>query len=373
MPLKGTKSAASESGWITLDVSGTNVVTYYRQAQFIANPGGNQSGSFGRSCAISNDANYIAIGAHTANGNGSQKGAVYIYSNVSNTFTLQTTLYQNTGANSSFFGFSVDLNDDGTYLVVGAPSANTLSTVVPKTYVYTRNGNSWTNIVTLDASQTKNTSEYGRSVAISNDGNYICVSAPEQKLGTNSAGILYFYTNNSNAWTEEANIFGANIAFYRLGLINIAINSDGSTVVADQESGTGNDTPVFTRSGNIWSQWGNISNSTIASPQRISMSGDANILIINGNVFYSKNTWTYTSTINDIGFQGQLSNNGTTYAAYTNRTVRIANGDQNLYSYLQEVIPIPLIPSQSGDIDIDSTGNTVLVTCNTGAYIIRKI
>ena len=136
MPLKGTKSAFSESGFISSDTSGTpQTQNAYSQLQTITPDLG---GTSFISIAISSDGNYIALGASRANANGSDKGAVTIYSNVDNVYTLQTTLYQNTNPNNQYFGESVSLNSDGTYLVVGAPSGN-LSTQVPKSYVYGRN------------------------------------------------------------------------------------------------------------------------------------------------------------------------------------------------------------------------------------------
>ena len=92
---------------------------------------------FGYSLAISANGNILAVGAPGTNSN---SGAVYIYKVTNTGFVLFKTINSSSLPEiqpSDQFGFSLDLTSDGSTLVVGSPSSDTLNLNSGKVYVFT--------------------------------------------------------------------------------------------------------------------------------------------------------------------------------------------------------------------------------------------
>ena len=77
---------------------------------------------FGKSVYVSDDGTYLAVGASSEDQNGNNSGACYIFyrANITSNFAQQAKLDPSDGAFSDEFGTSVTLNADATYFVGGA-------------------------------------------------------------------------------------------------------------------------------------------------------------------------------------------------------------------------------------------------------------
>ena len=95
----------------------------------------------------------------------------------------------------SYFGYSVDISNDGLTVVVGAPAAGGGA---GSATVFTFNGTSWT----LSATLVTTTADYtfGWSVAISGDGHTIVVGAPRARGFAGYAGV---FTETGGVWSSE--------------------------------------------------------------------------------------------------------------------------------------------------------------------------
>jgi hypothetical protein len=186
--------------------------------------------SFGESVSIYND--ILAIGASSIS---SSKGAVYLYKNISNTWTYYQTLTGSSATAGSKFGGVVRIDQSGLKTIVVGNKA-TGSGVV---YVFSYNtssaywdqstilyadrtltsslqeiNNNWTPLITSSA----NPDGYGNSVAIYE--NNILVGAPTDTIYkqydgssvSRQRGAVYFYENCNNSlhlWKIVQKSFGS--------------------------------------------------------------------------------------------------------------------------------------------------------------------
>ena len=164
------------------------------------------------------------------------------------------------------FGFSVALSGDGQTALVGAPRMNGFAGAA---WVFTLTGSTWTEQAELSGAAEGEAApeacaasaeecSFGRSVAISNDGNTAVVGAPRNN-GNHGAALVY--TREGSSWSETAMLTGKaeqpgeeeELGEGRLGK-SVAISPDASTIIAGASTdlaGHGS-AWVFARSGASW-------------------------------------------------------------------------------------------------------------------------
>jgi len=156
--------------------------------------GGSGSPQFGQSVALSGDGTTAAIGAWEDAG----IGAVYIFdyggSSWSQTIRLTATGRQGTFGN---FGFALDLNLDGTVLIVG-DFIDGASDDRGSVYFFTKSGGSWSQTIRIPYG-TSSQSWLGFSVAIDAAGTTAIAGA---SLANGQVGEAYIYSNGSGTWTQ---------------------------------------------------------------------------------------------------------------------------------------------------------------------------
>jgi hypothetical protein len=247
-----------------------------------------------------------------------------------------------TGAEDQF-GLSVAINSDGNTLAIGAPfedssivgteNAGTVADTNESTldsgalYLFIRSGSTWSQQAYMKASNTGVDDQFGRSVAISSNGNTLGVGASfedSNTTGTTNAGTaastnelssdsgaIYLFIRSGTAWSQQAYIKGSNNTQTndRFG-VSIAVGgSEGDTLAVgatlEDSSTTGiNTTPnesasdsgatyLFTRSGVTWSQQAYIKGSNTDGDDKfggaVSLSGDGNRLAV-GAAFEDSST-----------------------------------------------------------------------------------
>jgi hypothetical protein len=301
--------------------------------------------TFGGSVALSSDGNTMAVGAQNEDSNASgvdgdetndgatNSGAVYVFARgTGGAWTQQAYLKaSNTDADPAFaedfFGLSVAISADGSTLAVGATREDSKATGVNgdetdnsvqfagAVYVFTRDtGGVWTQQAYVKASTADVVDFFGRSVAVSADGDTMAVGAFFESSGATgingnqfdntalNAGAAYVFTRSSGAWTQQAYIKASNTgAGDRFGF-RVALSADGATLAVsaqDEDSaatgvnGDGMDNSavdagaayVFTRdTGGVWTQQAYIkaANAEAADKFGISadLSSDGNTLLV---------------------------------------------------------------------------------------------
>ena len=259
------------------------------------------SDSFGWSLALSADGNTLAVGSSfedSANTGiipgapvemvtpdsplGTNSGAIYVFTRSDITWTPQAYVKaSNTGAND-WFGSSVALSADGNTLAAGADGEASSSTGIGSTpneatrsagavYVYTRSGIIWTPQAYVKASNPGADDYFGRSVALSADGNTLAVGASGEDSaktgiipgapveidtpdsGTNS-GAIYLFTRSSAAWSQQAYVKASNTGGGDSFGGSVALSDDGNTLAAgafvEASAATGVNNTVLGQSDN---------------------------------------------------------------------------------------------------------------------------
>lgn len=193
---------------------------------------------FSYSLAISGD--YIIAGAHSEDTNGTSAGSAYLFKRNSDTSVTQIAKLQSNDIQAGDeFGWSVDI--DGDYIIIGADVEDTNGTDAGSTYLFKRDSDAnVTQIAKLQSNDIEAGDDFGRSVAISGD--YIIVGADQEDTNGSNAGSAYLFKRNSDtSVTQIAKIQSNDVqADDKFGWA-VAINGDFITIGAAGEDTNGTD------------------------------------------------------------------------------------------------------------------------------------
>ena len=153
-------------------------------------------------------------------------------------------------------GSSFSLSDDGKVLAVGFRAMDMV-----KTFAYNSIQNKW-QLNSMEIEGAANSS-FGNSVSISADGNYLAIGARKSSSNINFAGESAVYAFVNNQWVKKgSSIYGLNLMDYSGSCI--AISKDGNTICIGEDGNDDNgnyagQTRIFTYSTTInnWKQKGN--------------------------------------------------------------------------------------------------------------------
>ena len=206
---------------------------------------------FGWSVALSGDGLRLAVGAtsedsaatgidgdETDNGRG-QSGAVYVFlGDGAGNWSQEAYVKASNSGDLDTFGYSVDLDDDGNTLVVGAPQEKSKATGIGgdqaddtgfhigAAYVFTRDGSGWSQQAYVKASNAGQGDRFAHGIAVSANGDRLAAGAisedssakgvnGNQNADTNlfNAGAVYvFDRDGTGTWTQSAYVKSSNTA-----------------------------------------------------------------------------------------------------------------------------------------------------------------
>ncbi|AWH83698.1 hypothetical protein HYN59_00570 [Flavobacterium album] len=232
---------------------------------------------FGNAVSLNSDGTTLAVGAiyedgsntginPLVNNSATNAGAVYVFTNSGSAWSQQAYIKTTGITASDLFGISVDVDNTGNRLVVGASGQDSNGTGVNSgvntsaansgaAYVYSRSGSTWSSIAMLKASNTTSGDSFGFSVAISGDGNTVLVGAQfeDGSLGcvngadnasVTDAGAAYSFNYVGSSWQTSfkfkmPTVVGINISDF-LGH-SVSLDNAGNSVViaANREDGSG--------------------------------------------------------------------------------------------------------------------------------------
>ena len=212
---------------------------------------------FGNAVAV--DGNTAVIGAFYEEHSipASNRGAAYVFTrDISGTWSQQAKLVAGDWAADDQFGISVAL--DGETALIGAwyedsdgYSGN------GAVYVFTRDGNVWSQQAKLIAPDKASGDLFGWSVAI--DGDTAVIGAiHEDSDGFDDNGAAYIFTRSSGAWSFQAKLLADDKA--RWESFGNAVAVSGDTVAVGSPGHSTTDAKyagavyVFTRNGESWNQ-----------------------------------------------------------------------------------------------------------------------
>jgi len=288
--------------------------------------GENTGEYFGFSVDISDDGNTISAGAYRYSNN---TGATRVYTNIEGTWTEVADI--NGSDEGDDAGYAVSLSHDGTTLAVGSYAHDSDKGT---TRVYRDNSGTWSQIGSdIDGENTGD--KAGFSVSLSEDGNALAIGAP---ANTSDDGTAYVYEYASGVWGVNAQLNGATGEGNEFGT-QVSLNKEGSRVAVsatafDWSNGV---VKVYENQSNTWTQIGDdiLSGAStfdfVFFGRGLALSGDGNTIAIGADAANNNDGFlkvfeypeatasTNDFTLNDILFSVE---NGTIYTA-DNITVNI--------------------------------------------------
>ncbi len=257
MALVGDRHS-SEAGWVFVRTGSTWAQQGSPLAISEESPGGEcdeEPGECGgRPVALSADGNTALIGAPNEDGT---RGAVWV-------FTRSGTGWEQQGEKltggeeeigNGHFGRSVALSADGDTALIGAPANHEHRGAA---WIFTRSGGTWVQQGTdLTGGEASGESRWGRSVALSADGNTALIGAPNED-GTR--GAVWVFTRSGTGWEQQGEKLTGGEEEIGNGYFgtSVALSAFGNTALIGARSDNGGlgAAWVFTRSGASWEQQG---------------------------------------------------------------------------------------------------------------------
>jgi len=208
------------------------------------------SSDFGFAVSLSDEGTTLAIGSPRVSGT---TGALRVYAWDSG--TSNWVLQGSAIAGQSFseaFGSAVDLNGDGTVVVVGAKGTSDANATPGKTRVYAWSGSAWVQRGT-DIAGDSNNDLFGYSVAISDDGTIIAAGDPERDGASSHVGQVRVSQWGGSSWVTLGGDIAGDSTGGQLGY-SLDLSSDGLTLSAGMpKSGSSRgEVWVLSYSGGTW-------------------------------------------------------------------------------------------------------------------------
>ncbi len=322
---------------------------------------------FGCAVAVSSDGNTALIGTYGKTGPyGSQQGAAYVFTRSGSTWTQQAKLLAGDPASGDYFGYGAALSSDGNTALVGAGSKIGTYSQQGAAYVFTRSGSTWTQQAKLLASDGGSADYFGRSVALSSDGNTAMVGASGKTGTSTNQGVVYVFTRSGSTWTQQAKLLASDPAFNDYFGWSVALSSDGNTAAISAYYKTGDTTGqgatyIFTRSGSVWTQQAKLLASDPASGDgfgyAVAVSSDGNTAMVGA----SGKAGTYTSQ----GAVYVFTRSGSTWT----QQAKLLAGDPGNGDYFGCSVAL----SANGDIAaVGALGKAGTYTTQGAAYVFTR-
>jgi len=152
--------------------------------------------SFGSSVSIDGEGDTVIVGALTeTNANGIGAGSAYIFQLNAGVWTQQEKLIASDGAASDSFGFSVDIDDDGNTVIVGALSDDDNGSESGSAYIYQFDGTDWNETKKVTAEPPFDgaaNDSFGNAVSLDDTGDIGVIGAnAHDHAGTSNTGSAY--------------------------------------------------------------------------------------------------------------------------------------------------------------------------------------
>ncbi len=214
--------------------------------------GGEESGEgrFGRSAALSADGDTALIGGPRDSG---EAGAVWVFTRSGSTWTQAAKLTGGEESGEGHFGRSVALSADGDTALIGATND---SHGLGAAWVFTRSGSTWTQQAKLMGAGENGGGWFGRSVALSADGDTALIGG---SVDHSDVGAAWVFTRSGATWAQQGEKLtgGGESRAGEFGW-SVALSGAGDTaLIGGREDGGGVGAAwVFTRSGATWAQQG---------------------------------------------------------------------------------------------------------------------
>ena len=186
---------------------------------------------------IDDDGNSLVVGAYKSN---TERGSVLVY-DFNGTGWVQRGQTLNGVNNYDQFGFDVSMSNDGNTIAVGSKgwdsNPNNTTYEIGETAVYDWNGSTWvqrgTSIQGVNIFD-----QCGFSVSLSGNGNRMAIGYKGNSTATQAAGLVRIFDWDGSAWVQNGDpIYGDGINVYSGHCV--ALSDNGSILAIGAIQGTG--------------------------------------------------------------------------------------------------------------------------------------
>ena len=257
--------------------------TWTQHSKLVANDAA-QDSYFGRSVSLSGNGNYLIVGSPYTDTSGTDDGSAYIFVRdiSNNTWSQQSKLLASNAEASDYFGGQVTMNFDGTYVAINATGEDTGASNAGSVYIFARSGSSWSQQAILQSPDIAVNHFFGISIDINSDASYLIVGERSAVSGVSYAGAAYIFTRSGSTWTQQAKLVAPNPTAYASFANTVRINSDATIAAMRETPSADGSVYIFTRSGSSWSQEAQITVGTSSSQFgfNIDLSDDGVFLLV---------------------------------------------------------------------------------------------
>lgn len=203
----------------------------------------------GGSVDIDDDGNTLVVGAYKSN---TERGQVVVY-DFNGASWVQRGQTLNGVNNYDQFGFDVSMSNDGNTIAVGSKgwdsNPNNTTYEIGETAVYDWNGSTWvqrgTSIQGVNIFD-----QCGFSVSLSGNGNRMAIGYKGNSTFAQAAGLVRIFDWDGNAWVQNGNpIFGDGVSVYSGH--SVALSDNGSILAIGAIQGTGVVNPFTNQEGQV--------------------------------------------------------------------------------------------------------------------------
>lgn len=188
-----------------------------------------ESFAFGTTVALSDDGSVLVAGATQQNdpANGSGFARIYKYNGTSNTYVFNASVAGE--SNSDRFGSSVALSDDGNFLAVGAPFNDSNGTSSGEAYLYENtSGNTWSAVSGIFNNSNVAADLAGSSVSLSENGAFFSIgafNADNPINSNNNTGMARVFVDSSLLSTKDITLNNSIVVYPNPIIDYLAISS----------------------------------------------------------------------------------------------------------------------------------------------------
>jgi hypothetical protein len=207
---------ANKSYQVNYDIPNITCETDFFYSGWLTSIEGYNNDYLGSSLDLNNQGDFLVIGGNRYNSN---DGLIRTYHWDGGSWNQSGI--DLVGSNSENLGRIVSLNSDGTILASAGHTANSNSGVV---YIYDWIANSWSQ--RTDPISGQFSEEFGSSLSLNSDGDYIVVGSP---LSNDNSGIMRVYNWADNEWSQIGDDISGVLNNESLGY-SVDISSNGKII-----------------------------------------------------------------------------------------------------------------------------------------------
>ena len=170
-----------------------------------------------------------------------------------NTLSQTQQVTAGTASQNAIFGRSLAFSEDGNYLLVGASGDRISGNWTGRVWAYSRSGNTWTNNQNFIPPNITSNDNFGWSMDITGNSTAVIGGRAETVGGVSDAGAAHIYTRSGTSWSRVAGLTQSDPTFNVLYGHSVGISGQTAVVGAMQFSGGGKVYIWYNSSGNTWS------------------------------------------------------------------------------------------------------------------------